>query len=137
MAQLENLRLDRDDTSLAIKTHKATLEKLIRQQAKEERVKQAEKAVFESEEKERAANELYERSSEQFKKDLQRFDTERRVDFTYMLSSFAQLQISSSVDIQQVWKSVEVFVDEPTQQQEDSSQEPRQDVDEDAADLSE
>lgn len=111
-AHLENLRYDRDDLTHQIKNQKVLFEKLCKQPGKEVKAKEAEKVVFDLEEKEKQATRVYDKAETQFRRDLQRFDMERRVDFSYMLSAFVQLQISSSVDNQNIWKAVEVIIDD-------------------------
>jgi Vps5 C terminal like len=146
LQQLESLRFDRDDATANVKLKRDALEKQLKtkttvaaagnvkqEQLKEQKDKQAEKDLFDAEDHDRHMQQLYARAEDTVKRDLVRFDMERRVDMCYMLSALVQLQISSSVDVQNVWKDMQIFYpeggdDQLQLQQQDQQQQQQQDA---------
>lgn len=103
----ETLRLVRDSHTANVKSLQTSLEKLQKTpQVQDTKLKQAEQQVTDATLQETKLSEELKGMEDQFKTDIERFDTERKVDFAYMLRSFVILQIEHADTIKQNWESV-------------------------------
>ena len=104
--QLETMRMESEEVSVAAKALSSNVTKFAQQPGKEERVAQLEKTLEETQQKEQQIAHSLRTAEARFQEDLERFDVERKVDFAYMLDAFIALQIEYSASVCHSWEQL-------------------------------
>jgi len=102
-SQLEEMRTEKDHCQSNLTSLQAAKEK---PNLKEDKRQQLESQIEEATHKLNAKTEKLEQSEELFKNDLERFDLERKIDFSCMLQSFLNLQVEYNQKLHEHWSQL-------------------------------